>query len=460
MVLIGSFALFWLTLLAAVATVPGTTMRKLIAPIPALLVLIAAITFQPDMNAVGRLFLAFPAMLFSLKAGLLLARFSAEEVRQFEKLGLLLYMTLWPGFDPAPFRKRGPVTELERGRFIRGYVLMWSGIIAIAILSYFHAVLPAWFTGAAGILALMCTVHLGYCDVLSSLVRWLGWSAAPLFEQPWRSSSLRDFWNKRWNIAFVEMNRQVFMPLFKRSTSVRTAVVLAFLLSGALHEFAISYPAAGGYGGPMLYFVIQAIACLAEPRLLKLCGANRSKMVGRIWTWLVLLLPAPLLFTPQFMTAIIDPMYASLQAILHSVSIPWLLDKLIWFAAAGNFLTMAAGIQVPKRLNWDQQLGMLTAFNRKIILNYYFYTGGVIAAWGLLTVLLHGEIIAGERAAGLLSAIIAAFWGARVLVDTFWFKHDDWPPGSELIVGHALLTTLFVCLTAAYGFFAIWCLCL
>lgn len=458
MVLIGSFALFWLCLLATVLLVPATRLRKILSPGPALLVLIAAIVFRHDMNAAERLFIAFPAMLFALKGGLFLARYTAGEVRQFEKLGLLLYMTIWPGFDPEPFRKRGTIGELERGRFIRGYVLMWSGAIAIALLAYYHSVLPPILTGAAGILALMCTVHLGYCDVLSSLVRWLGWSAAPLFEQPWRSTSLRDFWNKRWNIAFVEMNRQVFMPLFKRSASVRTAVLLAFLLSGALHEFAISYPAAGGYGGPMLYFVIQAIACLAEQRLLRLFGANTAGK--RIWTWLVLLLPAPLLFTPIFMGAIIDPMYSSLQAILHSVSVPWLLDKLIWFAAASNFLTMAAGIQVPKRLNWDQQLGMLTAFNRKIILNYYFYTGGVIAAWGLLTVLLHGEIIAGDRAAGLVSAVIAVFWGARVLVDTFWFKHDDWPPGSELIVGHALLTTLFVCLTAAYGFFAVWCLCL
>lgn len=333
MVLISSFTLFWLCLLTAILLVPGARLRKILAPGPALLVLVAAMVFRHDMNAAERLFIAFPAMLFALKCGLFLARFPAKEVRQFETAGLLLYMTAWPGFDPEPFRKRGARGELERERFIRGYLLMWSGAIAIALLAYFHSVLPPLLTGPAGILALMCTVHLGYCDVLSSLVRWLGWSAAPLFEQPWQSTSLRDFWNKRWNIAFVEMNRQVFMPLFKRSTSVRSAVLCAFLLSGALHEFAISYPAAGGYGGPMLYFVLQAIACLAEPRILRLFGAKDNTAVRRTWTWLVLLLPAPLLFTPAFMSAVIDPMYSSLQAILHSVSAPWLLDKLIWFAA-------------------------------------------------------------------------------------------------------------------------------
>lgn len=458
MALIGAFVSFWLLLVAAVLLLPGSQMRKLAAPLPAALVLVFAFAFQSQMNPAERLLIAFPAMLFALKGALLLARYSANEIGAFQKSGLLTYMSVWPGFDPEPFRKRQPVADLEASRFARGYLLMLIGLLTVVLLSYFHSMIPPFVSGAAGLLGIMLTVHLGYCDVLSSLLRWAGWPVAPLFEKPWCSSSLREFWNKRWNIAFVEMNRQVFMPLFKRSVSVRTAVVLAFLLSGALHEFAISYPAAAGYGGPALYFALQAIACLAEPRVFRLLKASDHLGLKRAWTWLVLLAPAPLLFTQPFIGSLIEPMYASLETALHSVSSDWVLDKLIWFAAAGNFLTMAAGIQVPKRLNWNQQLGMLTPFNRKIFLNYYFYTGGVIAAWGLLTVLLHGEIIAGDRAAGLLCCVITLFWAARVLVDAFWFKHDDWPSGSELVIGHAMLTTLFVCLTAAYGFFAAWCL--
>ncbi len=250
------------------------------------------------------------------------------------------------------------------------------------------------------------------------------------------------------------MNRQVFLPLLRRSVSVRAAVFIAFLLSGLLHEFAISYPAGAGFGGPLLYFLIQGVACMVESRLV---GGTTSG-VRRIWTWTVLLLPAPLLFTPSFLQAGVEPLFSEVHQIGASVGATQLLDKSLWFAAAGNLLTMAAGIQVPKRLNWKEELSKLTPFNRKVFLNYYAFTGGVIGAWALLTLGMHYELLAGNRVAGLVALVIALFWGARVAVDTFYFKHDDWPPGSELVVGHALLTTLFVCLTCVYAFFAVWCL--
>ena len=43
----------------------------------------------------------------------------------------------------------------------------------------------------------------------------------------------------RWNHAFVQMNQVVFMPLLRRWFG-RHAVAAAFLLSGLLHELAIS----------------------------------------------------------------------------------------------------------------------------------------------------------------------------------------------------------------------------
>lgn len=444
--------IFWIFLAGLVFGLPGPKLRRAMSIAPPLMVL-SLMAMNQGLSPAVKLLLAFPAVLLSLKASLLLLKTSRAQCIEY-RFGTLIYLSVWPGFDVEPFLKARQPQELEPSRFTRGYVLMSAGLVAAICLSIFWPHLAAGVGGLAGIAVIITTVHLGYCDVLSSLLMWAGYPVKALFNSPWRSTSLRDFWNLRWNIAFVEMNRQLFTPLLRRFFSIKGAVFAAFVLSGLLHELAISYPAGAGVGGPLIYFLIQGAACMVETRLFK---NKRPSALQIAWTWTILLVPAPLLFTAQFRGELIEPMFQALHGAVTSIEGRWLLDKLVWLAAAGNFLTMFAGVQVPKRLNWKEQLAMLTPFNRKVFLNYYAFTGGVIAAWALLTIGLHDEILSGQRAAGLVCLVVALFWGARVAVDAFYFKHSDWPAGSELVVGHALLTTLFVCLTASYGYFALHC---
>jgi hypothetical protein len=70
--------------------------------------------------------------------------------------------------------------------------------------------------------------------------------------------------------------------------------------------------------------------------------------------------------------------------------------------------------------------------------------------------LLHQELIDGDRAAVCLAVVMGCFWGLRVLVDLFFFNHNDWPPGPSMVIGHACLTLLFCLLTATYLGLAIW----
>ena len=37
-----------------------------------------------------------------------------------------------------------------------------------------------------------------------------------------------------------------------------------------------------------------------------------------------------------------------------------------------------------------------------------------------------------------------------MIVDFTYYKHDDWPSGKAFVIGHALLTLLFVFLFVAY----------
>ena len=71
-------------------------------------------------------------------------------------------------------------------------------------------------------------------------------------------------------------------------------------------------------------------------------------------------------------------------------------------------------------------------------------------AFGLLTLSLHEELLRGEPAALGLAAFIGVFWTLRLLVDFFYFTQEDWPAGRGMVLGHVLLSTLFVALAATY----------
>ena len=64
---------------------------------------------------------------------------------------------------------------------------------------------------------------------------------------PLRSTSVSEFWGKRWNTAFRDITfKFLFRPLARRF-SVGIALILAFLFSGLVHDLVVSVPARGGW---------------------------------------------------------------------------------------------------------------------------------------------------------------------------------------------------------------------
>jgi alginate O-acetyltransferase complex protein AlgI len=131
-------------------------------------------------------------------------------------------------------------------------------------------------------------------------------------------------------------------------------------------------------------------------------------------------------------------------------------DLFLWLAGAGHFVILAASFQVPSRLRWKQDLAQLMPFNRKLLWVQGGFTVLTIIAFGTLTFVLHGELLQGDRAAIALACFIAIYWTARILVDALYFTHEDWPKGRQFVIGHTLLTSLFVALAACYWGLFVW----
>jgi len=129
---------------------------------------------------------------------------------------------------------------------------------------------------------------------------------------------------------------------------------------------------------------------------------------------------------------------------------------MLWMAGVGHFCVLIASFQVPSRLGWKTDLAKLTPFNRKLMWVHGGFTVLTITAFGVLMLALHTELLRGDRAALSLAAFIGIYWTTRIAVDFAYYDHNDWPRGRGFVVGHALLTLLFVFLAATNLALCVW----
>jgi D-alanyl-lipoteichoic acid acyltransferase DltB (MBOAT superfamily) len=158
-------------------------------------------------------------------------------------------------------------------------------------------------------------LHFGTCHLSSSVWRGLDLQARPLMNQPWQSTSLGEFWGRRWNTAFRDLTyRYLFRPLTKRF-GAHAGILSGFAFSGFLHDLVISVPAGGGFGGPTLFFTLQGLAVAAERTAYgRRIGLGRGAR-GRACAAVMLLAPLPLLFHRPFVVGVITPFMHAIGAL-------------------------------------------------------------------------------------------------------------------------------------------------
>ena len=132
------------------------------------------------------------------------------------------------------------------------------------------------------------------------------------------------------------------------------------------------------------------------------------------------------------------------------------LSLALWLAGAGHFCVLIASLQVPYRLRWKEDLAKLTSFNRKLMWVHGGFAVYTIIAFGAMSLLLHEEMLRGDRAALALAFFIGFYWLLRIIVDFACYSPRDWPGGAAFRVGHVLLTSLFVFLSSSYLSVTFW----
>lgn len=172
-----------------------------------------------------------------------------------------------------------------------------------------------YVVGWIGMIGTVLVLHFGTFHLLSCFWRSVGVNARPLMYAPLISVSLGELWGRRWNTAFRDLtHRFLFRPLTARF-GARGGLFVGFAFSGIVHDAVISLPAGGGYGGPSLFFILQALGMLAErSRFGRRIGLGAGWR-GWLFTMLMLAIPAPLLFHPPFVIGIVVPFMQAIGAI-------------------------------------------------------------------------------------------------------------------------------------------------
>jgi hypothetical protein len=229
----------------------------------------------------------------------------------------LAYLLAWPGMDAQTFLDPRPLPSDTRptaaewafaaAKLTLGIGLTWG---VVRLLPDDQPLARGW----VGMVGLVFILHFGSFHLLSCAWRAAGVDAKPLMNWPVLAASLSEFWGRRWNTAFRDLtHRHLFRPLAAR-LGPRAGLVAGFLFSGVVHDLVISVPAAGGYGLPTLYFVLQGLGLLAERSKAGKRFGLGAGVGGRAFAALVLVAPAGALFHPPFVLGVIVPFLSAIAA--------------------------------------------------------------------------------------------------------------------------------------------------
>ncbi|HTL27927.1 MAG TPA: DCC1-like thiol-disulfide oxidoreductase family protein [Tepidisphaeraceae bacterium] len=213
---------------------------------------------------------------------------------------ILAYLFAWPGLDAPRFLSNTAPKTIDRAAIIPALLSLIIGATFLWIVPRFLAPTHPLLVGWLGMLGLVNLLHFGLLQLISITWQFSGVDAPLMMERPLRASSVSDFW-ARWNRPFRTVAfRYVFHPL--RRFGLGFATMVTFIASGIIHDLTISTPAGAGFGGPTLYFVIQAIGILIEKKL-----KFSARWLGRLFTFAVLIVPLPLLFHAPFIERVMLP---------------------------------------------------------------------------------------------------------------------------------------------------------
>jgi hypothetical protein len=159
------------------------------------------------------------------------------------------YLLAWPGLDAAAFLRGHVGSPPAAPEWAGGLTNLLIGLALFFGIARLVAPQNLYLAGWLGMAGVVLALHFGLFHLLSCAWRLAGVEARPLMNKPVVSTSLGEFWGRRWNTAFRDLtHRFLFRPLTRRF-GVRGGIAGGFVFSGLVHELVISVRLAAASAG-------------------------------------------------------------------------------------------------------------------------------------------------------------------------------------------------------------------
>jgi hypothetical protein len=226
------------------------------------------------------------------------------------------YLLAWPGMDAEAFLDASrSVTSSPARSWLCATLETALGAALLWVVARYIPEGEPLVRGWLGMVGLIFLLHFGTFQIVSLAWESVGIKAIPIMSAPLRSTSLGEFWGKRWNLGFRQLAHELIFRPLHRKVGVDVAGFLVFVLSGLIHDLVISVPARGGYGLPTTYFVLQGAGMTIEhSRFGKRLGIGKGL---RGWFFMTVFVVGPVfwLFHPWFVLRVILPFMQAIHAL-------------------------------------------------------------------------------------------------------------------------------------------------
>jgi hypothetical protein len=131
------------------------------------------------------------------------------------------------------------------------------------------------------------------------------------------------------------------------------------------------------------------------------------------------------------------------------------MKALLMLAGLGQLVLAVGSLTLPRILGWSEDTAKLRPLTRQVFWTYATYIWVTNICFGVVSTFAPDWLLDRSPLARVVTGYIMAYWGARVLVQVFYFDRSGAPPGAVYKLAEVALVGLFIFLTAVYGYAAV-----
>lgn len=126
-------------------------------------------------------------------------------------------------------------------------------------------------------------------------------------------------------------------------------------------------------------------------------------------------------------------------------------EQLLKLGGAIQLAILIASVQVPRMLDWRNELAHLKPFLRQLFYVYGAFIILTIIGMGVISIAFAGEIAASPGLGRAFAAFVLIFWGLRLVVQFFVFDARPILTTPVMRFAYHALTVAFVAIVCTYS---------